>query len=132
MPDEPKTTDTGGGAYFGGNVTAGGDVIGRDQTITNVGNQQGVSIEEFRSLLAEFRHLLSEATLDADTTQVIEADFQVLENQAAKEKPNGAIVKSKLKGMTELLGDTASAAGSLDKIIGVLGKLTAYAGVLLP
>jgi hypothetical protein len=38
--------NTGGGAYFGGKVSAGGDVIGRDQTIT-----RGVSLGDLELLL---------------------------------------------------------------------------------
>lgn len=39
-PANPAPINTGGGAYIGGSVTAGGHVVGRDQI--NVGGAQGL------------------------------------------------------------------------------------------
>ncbi len=47
--------DTGGGAYVGGNVTAGGDFVGRDRIVT-----QGVAASEIGALFAPLFSAVSE------------------------------------------------------------------------
>jgi hypothetical protein len=125
--------NTGGAPYIGGSVKAGRDVVTRNQlNIIGDGNvvgdhsqstvikqvTEGVSLEGFLQLLAELRQKLPEAGLGEDTAEIIEGDVRVVEEQAAKEKPNRAIVLSKLKSVTELLGEA--------------GKLVAAAGTLVP
>ncbi|MGB7991977.1 MAG: NACHT domain-containing protein, partial [Candidatus Methylophosphatis roskildensis] len=53
-------TDTGGGAFVGGNATAGGHLIGRDyvQVITNV-VRNGEDAEEAQSLIAHYLQVLA-------------------------------------------------------------------------
>ncbi len=120
--------NTRGGAYIGGNANIGGDFVGRDQTKTVI--EQHVSLEDFRQLLGEFGQLLKQSGVSGDEAEVIEGDFQVVEQQAAKDKPNGAIVKSRLNSIMEMLKDSAGAAGHLEKIMTVGGKLAQWAGVL--
>lgn len=120
--------DTGGGAYIGGSVTTGGgDFIGRDQiktvTASLVGGQQGITVEEFLRLLGEVRTLLARSKIEQDTIEVIEGDFKVVEQQAAKEKPNGAIIKNKLKSVEEMAASAGKATEGIEKIIAVLGRL---------
>lgn len=126
---DPKTIDTGGGAYFGGSVTAGGDVVGRDQTKT-VYHQEGASIEDLRKLLGELRALLPHAALEPDIAEVIEGDFKVVEAQTAKEQPMGALIKSKLKGISDLIQETGKTSDAVEKILKLLGKGLALAGTL--
>jgi hypothetical protein len=125
---EKRGVDKGGGAYIGGNVTVGGDFVGRDQTKTVI--EQQVSLEDFRHLLGEFGQLLKQSGVSGDEAEVIEGDFKVVEQQAAKDKPNGAIVKSRLNSIMEMLKDSAGAAGHVEKIMTVGGKLAKWAGVL--
>lgn len=125
---DQRQVDTGGGAYVGGNVdTGGGDFICRDQ---NVEAQQGVSTEEFTRLLAELRLLLPRAGLDAGVAEVVDADFRVVEEQAAKEKPNGAIILTKLEGAAKMLTALSGAAVAAEKLLPMAQKAIEWAGHL--
>jgi len=103
-----RRVDTGGAAYVGGNVRTGRDFVGRDHVEIHVTG--GVTVEQFRDLLAQIRQGLREAGLDPDIAEVIEGDFRVIEEQTKKEKPNKAIVLSKLESISEVLKTTAAAA----------------------
>jgi hypothetical protein len=127
---DPHSVDTGGGAYIGGSVkTKGGDFVGRDQVKT-VHQQQGASAEDLVKLMAEVRALLPRAGLDPDVTEVIEGDFRVVEEQAAKEQPKGGIVKAKLKGISEMIQETGKTSDAVAKILKLLGKGAALAAAL--
>lgn len=91
-----------GGAYIGGNVTAGGDVVGRDKTTINA-TQQTVDVEHFQALLAELRALIPEAGLAQRNARIIDADVAVVEAETSESKPNRAIIVSKLNSLTEIL-----------------------------
>jgi hypothetical protein len=69
-PFEKSQINTGGGAYIGGNVKAGGDFVGRDQTKVTT-SQEGVTLDEVTRLLSELCQILSQAKLDEDTTRII-------------------------------------------------------------
>ena len=141
--------NTGGGAYIGGRVKVGGDFIGRDKVVTagergvaiggnvsgsgNVISQlQGVTLEDLRALVAELGHLLPQAGLNPDVAEVIEGDYQVVKKQAESDKPNGSIVKNKLKSILELLTSSGNAAGAVEKILSVGSKAVQVAGLLFP
>ena len=150
--DQPQI-NTSGGAYVGGNVdTTGAPFIGRDQVtkatggsvivtggkvgVINTGDgnvitqQQGVSLEEFANLLAEMRKLLPHAGLAPDVVEVIDADFRVVEEQAAKEKPTGAIILSKLEGAAKMLTAMSGAAVAAQKLAPLAQKAVEWAGQL--
>jgi hypothetical protein len=141
--------NTGGGAYIGGRVKVGGDFIGRDKVVTagergvaiggnvsgsgNVISQlQGVTLEDLRVLVAELGHLLPQTGLNPDVAEVIEGDYQVVKKQAESDKPNGGIVKNKLKSILELLTSSGNAAGAVEKILSVGSKAMQVAGLLFP
>ena len=150
-----STIDTGGGAYIGGSVNIRGDFVGRDKIVTagaggvavggnvtggaivtgngNVISQpQGATLEDLRALIAELGRLLSQAGLSADLKEVIEVDYQVVKKQAESDKPNGGIVKTKLKSMLELLTSSGNAAGAVEKILSIGTKAAQVAGLLFP
>jgi hypothetical protein len=149
---QPNGVDTGGGAYVGGNVTAGGDFVGRDKVVvTGDGNvvgdhssatvikqaNQGATLDEFRALLAELRQELAQAGLDADTAEVVDADVRTVEEQAAKPQPKGAIILSKLKGVAEVIGGatgvltaTGGAASAAQKLLPLAQKAVEAARLL--
>ena len=128
MADEKKTIYTGGGAYVEGQVTVeGGDFVGRDK-ITSI--DQGATIEDFVKLLAEIRQSLPQAAIDPGTRQVIDGDFQVVEDEAAKDKPNSAIIKGKLKGMLEMLSTTGGALEGAEKVVSLLTRASKWAAAL--
>lgn len=117
-PTPPASVDSGGGAVIFGNVdTSGGAFVGRDQTIHQVNAPQGVSLAEFSALLAELRAALPAAGLDADTAEIIDADVQVVEQQAAKPQPSAAVITSKLEGIAKLLAAAGGVAVAAQKLL---------------
>lgn len=129
---QSQSIDTGGGAYVGGDVKVGRDFVGRDQiTIAGDGNvvgdqssatvikqvTEGATLEEFLRLIAELRQALPAAGLDQDTAEVIEADVQVVEEQAQKEKPSAPVIVAKLKGIAEVLTATGAVATAAQKLL---------------
>ena len=139
---QPQHIDTGGGAYIGGDVKASGDFVGRDQVIITgdgnvVGDQssatvikqvtEGATLEEFLRLLAELRQALPAAGLDPDTAEVIEADVQVVEEQAQKEKPSTAVIVAKLKSIAEVLTASGAVATAAQKLLPVAQQALTWA-----
>jgi len=125
--EEPSGINTGGGAYFAGDVKAGRDIVGRDQTIYA---QQGVTIEGFRALLSDMRAMLAEGDLDPETAEIVDGDVRVVEEQAAKPQPKGAIIVAKLEGITKLLAAAAGAAVAAEKLLPYAQKAVEMAGQL--
>ncbi len=118
QPTPPASVTTGGGAYIGGNVdTGGGAFVGRDQTVHQVYAPQGVSLAEFSALLAELRAALPAAGLDPDVAEIIDADVQVVETQAAKPEPSAAIIVSKLEGIAKVLAAAGGVAVAAQKLL---------------
>ncbi len=129
MTNEKKSIDTGGGAYVEGQVEIHmGDFVGRDKVVAT--SSQGITVEEFAKLLDQVRQLLPQAGLDSSANQIIEGDFKVIEDEAAKEKPNGAIIKGKLKGVSEMLTNAGGAAEGVEKIVSLLTKAVKWTGTL--
>lgn len=124
--------DTGGAAYVGGSVdTGGGKFVGRDDHSRTIA-QQGASLDELRQRVAELGRLLRQADLRGEVAEIIEADFKVIEQQAAKDSPSGLIVKSKLSSVMEALKHAAGAADHLDKMVLLGSKLAKIAMALFP
>jgi len=127
----PDSVSTGGGAFVGGSVnTAGGDFVGRDQVKTLTQHQEGASVADLMALLTEVRALLPGTGLDPDTARVIEGDFRVVEEQAAKATPKGGLITSRLKGIAELIQQGGKATDALERIGTLLGKAIAMAAAL--
>ena len=141
-----RQINTDGGAYIGGNVTmGGGKFVGRDDvTVVGDGNvvgdrsqatvtkqaNQGATVEAFTRLLAEIRTLLPQAGLDLETAQSVDADVQVIEQQAAKPKPNATIIASKLEEVTKLLTAAGGLAIAGGKLLPLAQKAVEWAGQL--
>jgi hypothetical protein len=149
----PPRDDSAGGTYVGGNVhTGGGDFVGRDKIQagnrsviitgaasgnliqTGDGNlaavQQGATLEQFVRRLAELRAALPQAGLDADTTEALQTDVTLVETQAQKPKPNGALILAKLKGVVELLTTAVTASEAAQKLLLVAQQAVQWAGTL--
>lgn len=114
-PANHAPINTGGGAHFGGPVTAGGDIVGRDQHKVVYG--QPATIEDFTRLLAELRGFLAEARLDPDTKDAVDADFKVVEAQVQKPEPKRGLIETKLNSITGMLGSADKAAGATQGLI---------------
>ncbi|MDG4597350.1 MAG: caspase family protein [Candidatus Contendobacter sp.] len=124
--------DTGGGAFIGGNVnTGGGTFVGHDQYNTIPGPPD-VGLAELRALVAELGRLLRQAKLPADIGEIVESDFKQIERQVEQDAPKGAIVKSRLGSLKELLSGAETATGLGERIVAVLGKAAQLAGLLFP
>jgi transposase len=150
--EQGPTVDTGGGAYVGGDVdTGGGPFVGRDRVVQAgpggvaiggdaidsaihggdaLGLQQGATLDQFVRLLAEMRRLVPQAGLEADEAEVIEGDFRVVEEQVQKPQPSGAIILSKLKGVTELLTTAVAASEAAQKLLPMAQQAVEWAGKL--
>lgn len=128
---QKSVIDTGGGAFIGGNVnTGGGTFIGRDQFTMD--NPQDASLPELRALVAELERLLQQARLPTEIGEIVEGDFEVVKRQVAQDAPKGALVKSRLGSLKELLSGAETATGLGERIVAVLGKAAQLAGLLFP
>ena len=102
----------------GGSVNvAGGDI---NQTVTNV--TQNATPADFPKVLAEITAMVEKAGLDPDFTEEAKATLQSVEAQSKKEKPNLALITSKLKSLTELIGAAAGAEAALQQITPLIQK----------
>lgn len=127
---EAPSVDTGGAAYIGGNVdTGGGDFVGRDQ-VKILYPPEGATVADLTRLLTEVRTLLPQAGLDQDTVQAIEGDFRIVEEQAVKPEPKGALIKNKLKGAADLIQETGKTADGVEKVLTLVGRAVAVAAAL--
>jgi hypothetical protein len=95
-----------------------------------VGGQPGITVEEFLRLLNEMRDRVARSGIEQDTLDVIEGDFKVVEQQAAKEKPNGAIIKGKLKSVEDMVASAGKATEGIEKIVSVMVRLVKMATAL--
>ena len=86
-----------------------------------------VTLAEFLRLLAELRQALPAAGLDPDTAEVIEADVQVVEEQAQKEKPSTAVIVAKLKSIAEVLTASGAVATAAQKLLPVAQQALTWA-----
>lgn len=129
--EKPTEVNTGGGAYVGGNVTTGGgSFVGRDQTIHVSATQAGATVAEFAALLAQMRAGLPAVGLDRETAEAVDADFRVVEDQAARDKPNKALILGKLEGAVKVLTAAAGAAAAVEKLLPAAQKAVEMAGQL--
>lgn len=123
--------DTGGGAYVGGGVhTGGGTFVGRDQF--TVPGPPDASLAELRALVAELGRLLEQVKLPAEIGEIVAGDFKQVERQVEQDAPKGALVKSRLSSLKELLSGAETATGLGERIVAVLGKAARLAGLLFP
>jgi hypothetical protein len=81
-------------------------------------------------LIAELRTGLAQAGVDEDTAAAVEADVRTIEEQAAKPQPRGAIIISKLKGITEMLTAVAGTAAAAGKLLPLAQEAVERAGQL--
>jgi len=84
------------------------------------GPETTVTPAEFARLLDQLQSRLPQAGLDAATQQVVAADVQTVQQQAAQPKPNAAIIVTKLEGIAKIItaaGGAAAAAGQLAPMI---------------
>jgi len=66
--------------------------------------------------------MVDKAGLDPDFTDEAKATLQSVEAQSKKEKPNLALITSKLKSLTDLIGAAAGAETALQQITPLIQK----------
>ncbi len=105
MTEQERKIDTGGGNYYESSIRVGprGKFVGGNEVTQQFHAQQGVTLAEFTALLAELRGALPASGLDAQAVEVIDAEAQVVEEQAASPEPDGEIIVSRLETITKLL-----------------------------
>lgn len=103
-------------------VVIGGNVTG-STIMTGDGNvQQGATVEEFRSLLAELREAIRTSELDADTKRRLEKRAENVEDE----------VQSAAPSKPDVIGDLTTMANVLEKAATLGEKLAPMAAKLVP
>ena len=82
--------------------------------------------------MIELKGLIQEIKLPTEIGEIVEGDFERVEQQMAQASPNGAIVKNRLSSLKELLSGADAATGSMEKILAMIGKAAQLAGSLFP
>jgi hypothetical protein len=70
----------------------------------------GITVDQFRDLVAQIRREVRKAGLEPGDAEIVDAEVTVIEEEAAKERPDRTIVVSRLKKIGEVLGAAASVA----------------------
>lgn len=109
------------GVVIGGNVT-GSTIMTGDGTI-----QQGATIEEFRSLLADLREAIRTSELDADTKRRLEKRAENVEDEVQSATPSKPDVIGDLNTMADVLGKAATLG---EKLAPMAAKLVMWASAL--
>ena len=116
-----KQIDTGGGAYIRGNVTAGGDFVGRDKVTT------GVSPGELETLFAPFLAAIGEAAPEDQKTAALH-QAQALKSEVAKgEQAEDGKIATIVNGLVDLVPKAVGAIVSLFAtpfLSGIAGPVT--------
>lgn len=100
--------DTGGGAIFGGPVSAGGDVVGRDKILT-----QGLSPQELEPLFATLLAVVAQHAAPDKQAAALE-QVQKLKSEAAKGgKADDGKLATIVKGLVDLVPKAVGAVVSL-------------------
>jgi hypothetical protein len=116
--------DTGGGAYFGGPVSAGGNIIGRDQIIT-----EGVSGRDLESLFAPLLALVAEQA-PSDKRAAAVQQVQDLKAEVAKhEQADDSKIATIVDGLAGLVPKAVGAIVStfaMPILAGIAGPVTKF------
>lgn len=116
--------NTMGGAYFGGNVTASGDVVGRDQVIT-----QALSSHDLESLLAPLIAIVAQHA-PPDKQALVEQQVQELRLEIAKGKHSQdariAKIVDGLAGMVPAAVTTVISTFATPALSGIVGPVTKF------
>jgi len=102
-----KQIDTGGGAYIRGNVTAGGDFVGRDKVTT------GVSPGELETLFAPFLAAIAEAAPEDQKAAALQ-QAEALKSEVAKgDQAEDGRIATIVNGLVDLVPKAVGAVVSL-------------------
>jgi hypothetical protein len=121
------SVNTDGGAYVGGHVdTGGGKFVGRDD-LSRVGEPTGVTVQEFVALIHEIRAQLPQAGLPEDAVDAVEGDFEIVEQQAQKKEPEGALIVPRLKSAADALKALAAAGTAAQSLVPMVRQAVEWA-----
>ncbi len=98
-----------------GGIAVGGSVVGSTLAAGKARVQQagGSSLGELLAALDQLRGELDRGGLDAEITEVVDAELAGARQQLEKSRPNGAAVLGKLKTASEVLKNAAETGSAL-------------------
>jgi len=91
---------------------------------------KGGGLEGFMKDLESLRQALQQADLDEDKIQAIDSDLESVQAQARKERPNRAVIMSKLRSAAEILAAAEGSAGAIERLQSLASALLSMAGKL--
>jgi hypothetical protein len=116
--------NTGGGAYFGGPVSAGGNIIGRDQIIT-----EGVSGRDLESLFAPVLALVAEQAPSDKRAAAVQQVQELKAEVAKREQADDSKVATIVDGLVGLVPQAVGAIVStfaMPILSGIAGPVTKF------
>jgi hypothetical protein len=147
--DSKRNIHTEGGSYYerieiengdfvgGSKEIKGGDgsiVAGKieaDSILLNSPPAPGATVDDLLQALAQWHALVKEMPLPRDEAEVIEGDFQVIEQQLAQEQPRKHLILPKLKSILELVTAAGAASQALPKVVEMGENVVAWVQALL-
>lgn len=115
--------DTGGGAHVGGNVSAGGDFVGRDKITQGVSRRDLESL--FAPLLATVAHEAPADKKASAVQQVQELKVEAAKGKQADDSKMAQLVEGLVGLVPKAVGAVVSAFGS-PILGGIAGPVTKY------
>lgn len=123
-----NTIVTGGGLHVKGD----GNAFGTNNT-TNVSKttvSQGVTLEEFTTLLAQIKETLTAAPIDDKVRRAILADVEVVEAETKDSQPSLPIIESKLNSIASIAKTAAGIGAAAASLLPLVQKAIEYAPLL--
>ena len=108
----------------GGTLNANNVIVG-DRAVQNIGTPPPK--QSLKELIAEMQRELSNARLDADDRETIDALLKQLEGEASKKKPNKQLGQITAKGLQEATGAIATIT---PRLLQVATQIAAWFAVL--
>lgn len=117
----PGTMNITGGTFIGSAV--GYDNKASHNTVTVGGVQAQASLDDLRAVLAAVRNELVGAATSPDMQSDVRYEVRKMEEELAKEKPDGSVVRSRWEQVGAMLGPLAAASGSITQITDLITKI---------
>lgn len=127
-----STIITGQGNSVGNkNITGDGNVIGDSNTVTvSKRSYEGITLAEFVGLITQIRDMLHTSDLADRTIQVIDADAQLIEEEARLEYPSRPLIETKLKGIEAIVKGSTETGGKASPLAPTIRRAVEYAQAL--
>ena len=117
--------------HFGDRIDVRGDgnIIGDGNTSINIAPTQTdpPSLEGFRQVLQELQRALQASSVDPDIAEAALEDVQSAARQLDREKPNRAVILTKLNGALGLLATADGVWGVSERVMPLVQQAVAWA-----